>query len=79
MDDDGKVREDISYGYEQAVRDEVCRPIYGHRMVGRLEIELDGAETTIHIGESASDRESRKVLQAISDLFYVPSVCRGGH
>ncbi len=73
MDSDGRVREDISYGFEQAVRDEVCRPIYGHRMVGRLEIELDGSPTTIHIGESASDRESRKVLQAISDLSTFPA------
>ena len=54
---------DVSYEYPQAVLDEVCRPVYGHRMVATVVLQNYNPPVSVQMG--SGNEGSREALEAM--------------
>ncbi len=54
---------DVSYEYAQAVLDDVCRPVYGHRMVATVVLQNHNPPVSVQMGSGTEG--SREALEAM--------------
>jgi hypothetical protein len=64
---------DVSYTYAEAVVDEVCRPIFGHRMVADVLTEINGQPLLIDLSNVQNDDHARAALSVATDARETPT------
>lgn len=64
---------DVSYTYAEAVVDEVCRPIFGHRMVADVRTEINGQPLLIDLSNVQNENHARAALSVATDALGTPT------
>jgi len=80
-DVDGRVISDTIYGYREALRDDVVRPLVFYRQGGEVEwTDTDGARRRHTFDDALSERPSRQRLRAaLRDSRWVTAVVERAH
>lgn len=63
---------DVSYTYAEAVVDQVCRPIFGHRMVADVRTEINGQPLLIDLNSVSNEAHARAALDVATDIETAP-------